>query len=140
MTPLWVVDTNVFVSAALTSGGVCDQVVQYAVAGRFCIAWDNILLAEYRDVLLRPRFGLSQAAVKRLLCSLAPRGFRRGARLSLKVPDADDLPFLAVACATDDRTIVTGNPGHFPKAAMRPLGVVVLTPRQALANLDLMEA
>ena len=138
MIPLWVIDTNVFVSAALTSDGVCDRVLQHAVRGTFRIAWDNALLAEYRDVLGRPRFGLSASAVKRLLSALPPTGHRRGRALQLELPDPDDLIFVVVACATDERVIVTGNPRHFPKNAMRKLGVTILSPRQALERLEAM--
>ena len=136
MTPLWVLDTNVFVSAALTPGGVCARITDHAVAGRFRLAWDNVMLAEYRDVLSRPRFALSPDSVKRLLAALPASGFRPGVAIDLSLPDPDDLPFVAVACATDERTIVTGNPRHFPKAALRGLGITVLSPRQALLALD----
>jgi len=138
VTPLWVIDTNVLVSAAITPGGVCDRVLQHAVKGTFRVAWDNSLLAEYRDVLGRPRFGLSWSAVRRLLSALPRTGYRKGVSLRLALPDPDDLMFAAVACATDERVVVTGNPRHFPKAAMRQLGVMVLSPRQALERLDAM--
>jgi predicted nucleic acid-binding protein len=134
--PLWVIDTNVLVSAALTPDGICDRILQHAVKGTFRIAWDNSLLAEYRDVLARPRFGLSPSAVKRLLSALPPTGYRKGVSLRLALPDPDDLMFAVVACGTDERVVVTGNPRHFPKAAMRQLGVTVLSPRQALDRLD----
>ena len=136
MIPLWVLDTNVLVSAALTPGGICDRVVQHAVDGVFDIAWDHTLLAEYRDVLTRPRCGLAQASVRRLLSSLPATGCRRGIKMNIELPDSDDLPFVAVACATEDRVIVTGNPRHFPKSTMRHLGVVILSPRLALEKLE----
>ena len=136
MIPLWVVDTNVFVSAAITPGGICDRVLQHAVRGTFRVAWDNTLLAEYRDVLGRPRFGLSESSVKRLLSALPPAGHRRGMELRIELPDPDDLVFAMVACATAEKTIVTGNPRHFPRAAMRKLGVTILSPRQAFERLE----
>ena len=140
MISLWVIDTNVFVSAALTPDGICDRVLQHAVRGTFRIAWDNSLLAEYRDVLERRRFGLPPSAVKRLLSALPPTGHRRGRPLQLELPDQDDLSFVAVACATDERVIVTGNQRHFPKASMHRLGVTILSPRQALERLEGMSA
>ena len=138
MIPLWVIDTNVFVSAAITPGGICDRVLQHAVRGTFRIAWDNALLAEYRDVLARRRFGLSESAVKRLLSALPPTGYRRGMELQIKIPDPDDLVFAMVACATVEKTIVTGNPRHFPRATMLKLGVTILSPRQAFEQLEAM--
>lgn len=136
MISLWVIDTKVFGSAALTPDGICDRVLQHAVRGTFRIAWDNSLLAEHRDVLERPRFGLSPSAVKRLLSALPPTGHRRGRPLQLEWPDPDDLIFVAVAGATDERVIVTGHPRHFPKAVMRKFGVTILSPRQALERLE----
>jgi len=138
--PLWVIDTNVFVSAAITPGGICDRVLQHAVRGTFRVAWDNTLLAEYRDVLGRPRFGLSESSVKRLLSALPAAGYRRGMELRIELPDPDDLVFAMVACATAEKTIVTGNPRHFPRAVMRKLGVTILSPRQAFERLEEMAA
>jgi len=132
--PLWVIDTNVLVSGALTPGGVCDQLVQHAVAGHFVPAWDNSLLAEYRDVLSRPKFGLSRSAIRDLLSAFPQSGFRRGITTGAHLPDPDDIPFVAVALATADRTIVTGNPKHFPPPAIKT--VTILSPRAALDNLS----
>lgn len=128
--PLWVVDTNVLISAALTPGGVCDQLIQHAVAGHFVPAWDNTLLAEYRDVLSRPKFGLSRAAIRDLLAAFPQSGFCQGVAVKANLPDPDDVPFVAVALATANRTIVTGNPKHFPPPAIK--SVTILSPRAAL--------
>jgi predicted nucleic acid-binding protein len=95
--PLWVIDTNVFVSAAITPGGVCDLLLQCAVSGLFIPAWDNKILREYREVLGRPKFRLSKASVRGLLAALPRSGFHPGVPLSLELPDPDDLPFMAVA-------------------------------------------
>jgi putative PIN family toxin of toxin-antitoxin system len=132
--PLWVLDTNVLVSAAITPGRVCDQLLQQAVAGHFLPAWDNSLLAEYRDVLSRPKFGLSKVVIRELLAALPQAGFRNGIATSMMVPDPDDLPFVAVALATEDRTIITGNPRHFPLPSIKP--VKILSPHQALEALS----
>ena len=132
-TPFWVIDTNVFVSAALTPGGICDQVLQCAVAGLFVPVWDNQILSEYREVLARPKFKLSKTSVRALLDALPASGFRRG--MSLKevcLPDPDGLPFVAVALAAPDKTIITGNPRHYSEIEMQKLGVKILSPRQAL--------
>ncbi|MCX6962041.1 MAG: hypothetical protein NTZ08_06285 [Verrucomicrobia bacterium] len=55
--------------------------------------------------------------------------------MSLKevcLPDPDDLPFVAVALAAPDKTIITGNPRHYPATEMQKVGVKILSPRQAL--------
>jgi len=131
-TPPWVIDTNLLVSAAITPGGICDQLLQNAVSGRFVLIWDNSLLLEYRDVLSRPKFGLSAGSIRKLLAAFPPTGFCRGLKLECKLPDPADLPFVAVALATHDKTIVTGNSKHFPHATTRKLGITILSPREAL--------
>jgi len=128
--PLWVIDTNVLISAAITPGGCCDQLLQHAIAGHFVPVWDNSLLAEYRDVLSRPKFGFSKAAIRELLAAFPQSGFRQGIATGVKLPDPDDLPFVAVALATKDKTIITGNPRHFPPPAIK--AVTILAPREAL--------
>jgi len=133
--PRWVVDTNVFVSAAITPGGVCGQLLQCAVAGLFVPAWDNTILLEYREVLERPKFRLAKASVRALPAALPQAGFHPGAVVKLDLPDPDDLPFVAVAVACGDQTVVTGNPDHFPPACLRKVGVKILSPRQALERL-----
>jgi len=133
--PLWVLDTNVFVSAAITRDGVCAELLQHAVDGRFTPAWDNRILHEYRDVLSRPRFTLSISVQKQLLLSLPQSGYFTGKQKAYGLPDQDDEPFLSVALATPDRVIITGNPKHYPSRILTPLHVMVLSPREAIDRL-----
>ena len=134
--PHWVIDTNVLVSAAITPNGVCDQVLQSAIAGMFVPAWDNKILSEYREVLSRPKFKLSKTTVRALLEALPSSGFHPAKLLAeIELPDLDDLPFVAVALATPDKTIITGNPSHYPESIMKKIGVEILSPRQAVERL-----
>ena len=134
--PHWVIDTNVLVSAAITPNGVCDQVLQSAIAGMFVPAWDNKILSEYREVLSRPKFKLSKTAVRALLEALPSSGFHTATPLAeIELPDLDDLPFVAAALATPDKTIITGNPSHYPESVMKKIGVEILASRQALERL-----
>ena len=110
--------------------------LQAAIAGLFVPAWDNKILLEYRDVLSRPKFRLSKTAVRALLAALPQSGFYRLVPAQeMKLPDPEDLPFVAMALATPDKTIITGNPIHYPEAAMQKIGVQILSPRQALDRL-----
>ena len=90
------------------------------------------LIAEYRDVLCRARFGFRPAQVSSLLDDLAALALCLNARQidSGVLPDPDDAPFIAVALAAAC-PIVTGNVRHFPVER----GVEVLTPVQCLARL-----
>jgi putative PIN family toxin of toxin-antitoxin system len=127
--PVWVLDTNVVVSAILTPGGTCDRILRLAVAGRVRLAWSAPMLAEYRAVLRRPKFGLGAASVAALLAAFGPAGQVQPATAPA-LPDPDDEVFLAAALATPDRVLVTGNAAHFPEAVCAP--VRVLDPAAAL--------
>lgn len=137
--PLWVLDTNVFVSAAITPDGVCAELLRYVIDGRFTPAWDNRILREYRDVISRPRFALSVSVQKQILSSLPHSGFFPGKQKLHGLPDPDDGPFLAVALATPDRVMIIGNSKHYPSRIIAPLHVTVLSPREAIDRLRFMK-
>lgn len=131
--PVWVLDTNVVVSAALTAGGTCDRLLRVSVAGRVQLAWSAPMLAEYRAVLLRPKFGFSRPVVDALLAAFDP-AHQVPAGNAPALPDPDDEVFLAAALATPDQILVTGNAAHFPAKLCRP--VRILTPAEALRELE----
>jgi putative PIN family toxin of toxin-antitoxin system len=127
--PVWVIDTNVLVSAALTAGGTCDQILRAAIAGRIHLAWNAPMLAEYRAVLLRPKFGFSRPVVASLLAAFDP-AHQVPATPTPSLPNPDDEVFLAAALATPDQILITGNAAHFPPKTCHP--VRVLAPAGAL--------
>jgi predicted nucleic acid-binding protein len=94
------------------------------------------MLAEYREVLLRPKFGFSPQVVASLLTVFAP-GDQVGPGSAPSLPDADDEIFLAVALATTDRILVTGNQAHFPADICAP--VRILSPAEAVRLLRAVE-
>ena len=93
MKPVWVLDTNVLVSAALTAGGTCDQVLRAAVGGHVTLAWSAPMMVEYRDVLLRPKFKFRPATVAALLSAFDP-AHQVPAGKAPALPDPDDEIFL----------------------------------------------
>ena len=127
--PVWVIDTNVLISAALTAGGNCDQIVRAAVDGKVRLAWSAPMLAEYRAVLLRPKFKFSPPLVSSLLAAFGPND-QVSPKLAPSLPDSDDEVFLGTTLATTDKILVTGNSAHFPAGICLP--VEVLTPAQAV--------
>ncbi len=131
--PVWVLDTNVVISAALTAGGTCDRLLRVAIAGHLHLAWSAPMLAEYRAVLLRPKFGFSRPVVAALLAAFDST-HQVPAGTAPALPDPDDEVFLAAALATQDKILVTGNAAHFP--AHRCLPVRILTPAEALRELE----
>jgi putative PIN family toxin of toxin-antitoxin system len=127
--PVWVIDTNVLVSAALTAGGTCDQILRAAIAGRIHLAWNAPMLAEYRAVLLRPKFNFPRPIVASLLAAFDP-AHQVPVSPTPTLADPDDEVFLAAALATPDQILVTGNTALFPSKLCHT--VRVLTPATAL--------
>lgn len=128
--PFWVLDTNVLVSGLLTPSGPCAEIIGLVRLGRIRAAWTPTILAEYAEVLQRPKFGLPPPIIANLI-SIFPLGWRVYPSTTIPLPDPDDEPFLAAALATTDKILVTGNVKDFPPKARS--GVKVLSPREALA-------
>jgi len=127
-----VLDTNVLVSAFLSAEGPPAQVVALVLAGEVDLLFDARVLAEYEEVLARPRFKLDPNDVAEVLRQLVSGGERVDAEpVEPQLPDPDDQPFLEVALAGEADAIVTGNPRHFP----RSLPVAVLSPRALLERI-----
>jgi putative PIN family toxin of toxin-antitoxin system len=130
----WVIDTNVVVSGLLTANGPCARILDAAMEGRVKLVYDARILAEYRDVLCRPRLKLKPAQVIHFLEALGGQMSVIPERLAANGPDPDDLVFVEAALAVPDRTIVTGNLADFPNEILN--GARILTPVQALAELS----
>jgi len=123
-----VLDTNVVVSAMLRSGGLPDAVFKLAMSGEILCFVSEPILAEYEDVLRRPRLAIDPDKV-----TIALERIRETVRLVRPVErvtaalDPDDNIFLE--CAEDARAhfLVTGNGRHFPQ---RWAATLIVSPRQ----------
>ncbi len=130
---LVVLDTNILVSALLSPFGQPARVLDLVLAGEVRLAFDDRLLAEYREVLARPKFGFRQENVQALMDYLVGEGEPVVALpLVVVLPDSDDLPFLEVA-AQANAVLITGNKAHYPAVSAAP-AVMVLTPREFLES------
>ncbi len=127
-----VIDANILVSALLSPGGVSAQLIT-AIRNRTLIpVISQGILAEYAEVLNRPRFGFASDRVASLLEDM------KGLALLMKpqpvslqdLPDPDDAPFIAAALAAGC-AIITGNSKHFPPET----GVKTFSPAEALTQL-----
>ena len=120
-----VLDTNVLVSGLLSPFGPPAEIVRLVTIGAVQVCYDSRILAEYRQVLLRPVFPFSQAQVETLLAQIGTDGLLVGARpLPEPLPDPDDEVFLAVALAGQARCLVTGNLKHYPAKSRQGIRVV----------------
>ena len=126
------IDTNILVSALLSPGGVSAQLIT-AIRNRILIpVISQSILAEYAEVLNRPRFGFASDRVASLLEDMKGLAlFMKPQPVSLQdLPDPDDAPFIAAALAAGC-AIITGNSKHFPPET----GVKTFSPAEALTQL-----
>lgn len=124
-----VLNTNILVSALLRSFGPSGRVLDLVLAGLLQVAFDDRILAEWREVLRRERFGFPQQEVEALVRYLEHEGLRVTATQVAQLPDPADAAFLEVALACG-ATLITGNMRHYP--ADRQMGTIVLSPRAFL--------
>jgi putative PIN family toxin of toxin-antitoxin system len=105
------VDTNILLSAALRDK-LPERVVLY-VAGQDAIRWvvTPEILAEYTEVLRRPKFGLDDQTLQRWADLLAMRTVNVGSPPHVPAfpRDPKDAPFLAAALAAHADFLITGD-------------------------------
>jgi len=125
-----VLDTNVLVAGLLNPPGPCGRLLDLVLDGVARVCVDRRILQEHEEVLRRPQFAFSPAAVAEVLAYMQSLGDPVPALpLAANLPDADDLPFLEVAAAAE-AVLVTGNLRHYPKKAAGRVAVV--TPAECL--------
>ncbi|MDY0087512.1 MAG: putative toxin-antitoxin system toxin component, PIN family [Coriobacteriia bacterium] len=122
-------DTNVLVSGLLSPFGPPGEIVRMVSSGAVTLCLDARIFSEYDEVLARPRFGFDSDSVAALLDYVDFTGEVIAAKpLVVRLPDADDEPFLEVALACDAGCLVTGNLAHFPPESRA--GATVLSPAE----------
>ena len=125
-----VIDTNVLVSAFLKSTSVPRILVDYIFAGDIIPLYNEEILAEYKEVLNRPKFHFPKKAVEITVNKIREIGIHFDSiSVNEHLPDPKDVVFYAVtinARNENDAYLVTGNIKHFPE---KPF---VVTPRQML--------
>ena len=129
----WVIDTNVVVSGLLTPSGNAARILDAIVEGRIKLVYDARILAEYRDVLRRPKLKIQPFRIDAFLDGLRSQMLVLPKHVDILGPDLDDLIFVEAALATTTPTIVTGNQSDFPAAICR--GIEVLKPAEAAGKL-----
>lgn len=110
-----VIDTNVVVSALLNPDGTPAAVLNFVLSGNACCVYEERILHEYRDVLLRPKFPFPRKDIDSLHEYLQMTGFRVAPKpCDVFFPDEDDRVFYEVAKAASAEFLITGNRAHFP--------------------------
>ena len=121
-----VLDTNVVVSGLLQARGNPAQVLALVLSGAIQICHYERILAEYAEVLARPRFKFDPKRVREVQNKIDTDGlaFDASGESNLNLPDPDDEPFLAVALAASADFLVTGNLADYPPDKRRGCAVV----------------
>jgi putative PIN family toxin of toxin-antitoxin system len=123
-----VIDTNVLVSALLTSGGLPEAVINLAISGEVQWFASESVLAEYKEVLKRPRLAIdSGKAADARAGILATVSVISAAVRVAAASDSDDNQFLECAEAAQAHYLVTGNIRHFPEVWKETR---IVTPRE----------
>jgi putative PIN family toxin of toxin-antitoxin system len=126
-----VLDTNVIVSALITPFGNAARILDMVISGDLNFLYDDRILSEYREGLLREKFGFKEYDVDILLEYIETEGIRITAAVSGEpLLDKDDIPFLEVALSGKADVLVTGNKRHFKVKSAR--GLKILSPEEFL--------
>lgn len=131
-----VIDTNVLVSAMISSAGNEALLVMAINQGLVTPFFSPEILEEYSNVLLRPRFAFPAEDVNALLDLLHRRGnLIDPVPMTHTSPDPEDDKFIACALAGKAEFVVTGNKRHFPQA--QPAGAKVVNAAELLELITL---
>ncbi len=129
-----VLDTNVVVSGLLKPRSSPARILRLVLQGDVHIIINEHILAEYFEVLRRPKFDLNLDEVQIVLELIRSKGIKAPALPeSFQLPDSSDEPFLEAALAGSADVLITGNKKHFPKKACR--GQKVVNPKEFLCQL-----
>ncbi len=125
-----ILDTNVLVSAMLKAGSVPGLVALEAMSGDILPVLNDEILAEYEDVLRRPKFRFEERAIRVFLEELKRRAvYVDAGSVEEVLLDEKDVIFYAVLMEKrkeEEAYLVTGNLKHFP------VRTYIVTPREML--------
>ena len=111
-----VLDTNIIVSALLVPTGTQAAVLLLALQGQVDLYVSSPILAEYQEVLRRPRLKLKPGQIQDALAGIlkVAHYVTPAQTLSLSSHESDNR-FLECAGAAQADYLVTGNTRHFPR-------------------------
>lgn len=78
--------------------------------------YNDEIIAEYHDVLLRPKFHFAKEKVETIISFIQNNGIdAERVPYPDALPDEDDRVFYEVSLSNEDSFLVTGNLKHFPQ-------------------------
>ena len=126
-----VLDTNVVVSSNLRIDGISAAILDLAVRKKIRMYVSRTVMAEYKEVLNRPRFNLGPQRIARTLSVIRRVSalVKAGRTVVVSEDDPDNrLPECAQAARAD--YLITGNARHFQRDLKEPR----LSPRLSFSN------
>ena len=106
------------------------NVLEFVFSGTLIPVLNEKIVAEYREVLMRKKFHLTEDIVEDIISALEEQGeYINPESMGYRLPDPKDVVFYAVVMKKrkdDEAYLVTGNIKHFP---VEPF---VVTPREML--------
>ncbi len=138
MTYYAVVDTNVLVSALLKEGSIPYQIIEYIRSKKIIPLFNEDIITEYIEVLVRNKFGLTEEQVKNTIALFLDHGLEiEPVELDEFFSDNDDKIFYQIVMSSrqsgEDSKLVTGNIKHFPRKEF------VVTPAEMIEIINLDE-
>ena len=121
-----VFDTNVVVSGIISSNGPPARILDGILDGFYRPIISDAIIAEYAEVLSRPKFDFPNRKISQLLEAFCAYGVSAPYHPFpdfLSLPDPDDVIFIESALALN-APIVTGNQRHFPSHLLGHLRVM----------------
>ena len=126
-----VLDTNVLISGIITPFGNAARILDMIVLGEIHALYDDRILAEYLEVLYRPKFGFERDVIEEFLTLIESEGSKVGAiPLNEEMIDRDDIPFIETAITGLADVLITGNKRHFKGKSTRR--IKIMTPDEFL--------
>lgn len=129
-----VIDTNVIVSALIAKSVDSNptKIFKAVTQNKIIPLYNNEILKEYTEVLLRPKFNLTAELVNKVINAFKINGLNTE-RVTVdqkEFPDPKDIVFYEVALSHKDSFLITGNIKHFPGEKF------VITPTEMIKLLD----
>ena len=119
-----VIDTNVLVSGLINPNGTPAKIINLLINEKITILYDNRIIMEYEQVLLRKKFGFKEEIINPVLDFIRNDGiFIVPEPLQINFTDEDDKMFFEVAKTGNAEYLITGNTNHFPKEKL------IITPK-----------
>src|SRR5580698_9334456 len=129
-----VIDTNVVVSANLMDEGLPAAIMDLAASRSILMCVSDAVLAEYKEVLNRPRLKLTPQRIAGALSVIRKTSLHVKPTQTVSVITADepDNRLLECAEAAGADYLVTGNTKHFPTSFKN---TAIVTPKQFMGLL-----